>query len=473
MLKFRKLILLFVLSGCSGFVFAQPLLIQNVTIIDGTGSNIQPIRSVLVEDGHIVKISEVGKFEIPNNTIIIDATDQFLIPGLWDMHTHWKDEPYLPLFIVNGITGVRDMGGVDKQYQWREQERTENYIGPKIILGTPLVDGSPPSWPNSIIVNNEEEAREVVNEYFDKGADFIKVYENLSREAYFAIADESKKLGITFAGHVPGRVSNAEASDAGQKSIEHLDDFGIATSDVYTKIVAGYADKEMNDDTYLEFQERLFAGHRGEKQTELFDKFVSNGTWLSPTLTVLHYTTYISELFESYDNEEGLLYIPEEYAQSRSDYAENIKEIRTEVGQKIASRQFEFYLRLVGDMHKAGIRIIAGTDGSNFCFPGCTVHDELELFVEAGLSPMAALQTATVNAAEFAGRLGEFGTVEEGKIADLVLLEANPLIDIRNTTRISAVVLNGVLHDKSALDVMLTNVRILPANYRPQQAVGL
>lgn len=223
----------------------------------------------------------------------------------------------------------------------------------------------------------------------------------------------------------------------------------------------------MDDETRLEFQQRLFAGHRGDRAAQLYETLVSNGPWLSPTLTVLKYLSYMGELAESDANTEALLYLPSEYAQNRISQAEDTRENRPDAQQELANRQFQFNLRVVGDMHKAGVKLIAGTDSSAFCFPGCTLHDELELLVEAGLSPLAALQAATINAAEFSGRLDDFGTLAEGKTADLVLLEANPLAGIRNTSRISAVVLNEVFYDKSALDAMLTEVRILPANYRP------
>lgn len=468
MLKIIKLQLL--LSAFLAICFsasAQSLLIQNVNVIDVTGGDTQTNRSVLISDGRIERIVDTARFEIPENVVALDATGKYLIPGLWDMHVHAYDYEYLPLFIVNGITGTRQMWGNEIHYEWRERENTQEHIGPKTIVASDIIDGNPKNWPFSIEVTDESEARELVRHYQEKGADFIKVYDKLSRDVYLAIADESKKVGLPIAGHVPLSMSYEDVSDAGQKSIEHLLNIGIATSDTYADIVAENNGDEMDIEARLGFQERLFAGHRGERQSKLFEKFVQNDTWVTPTLTVHKFLMYPDQMMREYSNSGALTYMPVDYVETHSIMAENFELAKTSNSQQLINTQFQFYLNVVGDMHRAGVKLIAGTDGTAFCFPGCTVHDELALFVEAGLTPMAALQTATLNAAEFLDKLDDFGTVEEGKVADLVLLEADPLSDIENTSRIGAVILNGILYEEPALDEMLTTVRNLPINYDP------
>src|SRR5262249_19092575 len=153
---------------------------------------------------------------------VIDARGKFLIPGLWDMHVHWEMKDYLPLFIANGVLGVRVMWGMPIHHEWRKEISAGTLLGPRLNIASPIIDGPHPIWKGSVSVGNDAEARQAVIQAKQNGADFIKVYSLLPREAYFAIADETKKLGLPFAGHVPEAVNAGEASDAGQKSIEHL-----------------------------------------------------------------------------------------------------------------------------------------------------------------------------------------------------------------------------------------------------------
>ena len=355
------------------------------------------------------------------------------------------------------------MWGRDMHYDWRARENRQAFIGPKTVIASIILDGSPKIWPGSIEVSTEQQAREQVSEFHQKGADFIKVYSNLSREAYFAIAEESKSLGIPFAGHVPVSVTIAEASDAGQQSIEHLFQLDIETSDSFIAAREEFRSGDRTDQSYLEFQQKVYIGYGGEKTSMLYKKFVENDTWLSPTLTYHRNQAYMEDRPEL--DKERLTYLPTQTTEPWMVRAEQVRERRTPQMQIFAHREFEHQQRMVGDMHAAGVKIIAGTDVRNpFCFPGFSLHDELFLLVESGLSPMAALQAATINAAEFAGRLADSGTIEEGNIADLVLLDANPLEDIRNTTKISSVVLNGILHDRRALSEMLRTARELAGN---------
>jgi len=281
----------------------------------------------------------------------------------------------------------------------------------------------------------------------------------LNREAYFAIADESKRLGIPFAGHVPDSVKVAEASAAGQKSIEHLTKIDLETSDTYIETIQEYRGRGvLTGQTALEFMQKVYEGYGGDKTSNLYQRFVENGTWQSPTLTVSRNLAYIDERPEL--DRERLTYLSKQTTDRWIAKSKQLQESRTPEDWTREQLKFKHFQKIVGDMHAAGVKIIAGTDVLNpFCFPGFSLHDELFLLVESGLSPMAALQAATKNAAEFSGRLADLGTIEEGKIADLVLLDANPLEDIRNTTKISSVILNGILHDRNALSEMLRTVR--------------
>ncbi|HEY0796257.1 MAG TPA: hypothetical protein VGD64_10790, partial [Acidisarcina sp.] len=208
------------------------LAFTHVTIIDATGSAAQPDMTVLIDGGGIVAIDKTAKMQLPPSIQVVDATGKFLIPGLVDMHVHtsWDNYFVRPLMLANGITGTREMfaANFDAVKQRRREVDAGQLTGPRIFAAGPIVDGPGGPWPGSIIVTSAAEARAAVDKIKRDGYDFVKVYSALDREPYFAIADEAKKLGIPFAGHVPGSISTLEASNSGQKSLEHL--YGISLS---------------------------------------------------------------------------------------------------------------------------------------------------------------------------------------------------------------------------------------------------
>lgn len=444
----------------------RPLAFLHVTVIDATGTPEQPDRTVVISKGRITTIGESGKIRVPQNADVVDARGKFLIPGLWDMHVHWYEKDYLPLFIANGVTGIRVMFGYDDHHRWREQIEKGELLGPHMVIASPIIDGPKPYWPGSVSVATEAEARQAVLRAKSDGADFIKVYSFLPRSAYFAIANEAKKERIPFVGHVPMTVSAKEASDAGQKSIEHLtgvlqacskqeealikvaqEDFAARLADPNQSSFSGFHQRP-------ELRKSLLESYDPNKAAQLFEVFKKNGTWQVPTLTVLRAYAYLDD--PEFVRDPRLKYMPRSV---RSLWGPDTNPVSANEGKEgfaLGKRGFEKDLQLVGAMHRAGVPILAGTDVLNpFCFPGFSLHDELELLVKAGLSPMAALQTATLNPARFLGRAKEMGTVEQGKIADLVLLDADPVADIRNTTKITAVIVSGRLFTRSSLDQML------------------
>jgi imidazolonepropionase-like amidohydrolase len=414
------LLLLFptlLLAGGSTGPLQKSLVLTHLTIIDVTGGPPKPDMTVVITGDHITDLGEAGKISVPQGARVIEAGGKFLIPGLWDMHVHWYGRDTLPLFIANGVTGIREMFGNSDLLQWRDEIARGSLQGPHMVVASPIIDGPQPIWPTSISVRNEEEGRQAVKRVKKWGADFVKVYSLLPREAYFGIADEARKQGISFMGHVPFSVSAAEASDAGQKSIEHLTGIFLARSD---------------------------------KEKELFARFVKNGTWQCPTLTVLRSSAYRDD--PDFRNDERLKYIPRQILERWSRRMED----RGSERYANPKGRFQRQVALVGEMHRAGVPLLAGTDtGNPFCFPGFSMHDELDLLVQAGLTPGESLRTATLNPAKFFGLEQKLGTIEQGKLADLVLLDANPLEDIRNTQRINAVIMNGRFYDRKALDKML------------------
>jgi imidazolonepropionase-like amidohydrolase len=444
--------------------FGPPsLALIHVTVIDATGASPMSDATVVIVGDRIAALGRSGRIDVPRDAKVIDATGKYLIPGLWDMHVHTGyKETYLPLYVANGITGVRDMGGdldhptgaesihMELLIYWRKQIALGALIGPYIVVSGPHIDG--PGWPSNLAVRTASEGRRGVIDLKRRGVDFVKVYDKLSRDAYFAIADEATKQGMPFAGHVPRSVTALEASNAGQKSMEHL--IGIPLecfAEDETQLRRWLADEGV---PAAEVNEAL-AEYR--RCNSLFSAFARNGTWQVPTLTILRRKAVMDDT--GFVDDPRKSYLPAQERREWSSYAEDMKRRSLE---NIAEnkRRWLVQLRLIGRMHRAGVRFLAGTDSANpYVFPGFALHDELLFLTQAGLTPMEALQAATRNPAEFLGLGKSYGTIAKGKIASLVLLEANPIEDIRCTQRIAAVILRGQYFTKEALQTMLADAK--------------
>jgi len=423
------------------------------------------------------RIAEIGKgVPVPQGAEVVDARGKFLMPGLWDMHVHWYAKRYLTLFIANGVTGIRVMFGQPIHHEWRREIDEGELLGPRMSIASPIIDGPKPFWPDSVAVGTEAEARGAVVRVKQNGADFVKVYTFLPHDAYFAIANESKKQGIPFEGHVPLSVTAEEASNAGQKSFEHL--LGVLPA---CSLQSKELDRAARDDLaeaissgkpvfegphFHKIRDLELQAYSSERAAALFETFRKNGTWQCPTLTINRNVAFLDD--PSFKKDGRLKYMPP----GIRSYWERSFEPGADPGNLPVTRDdFVFYqkeftkqLEIVGLMQKSGVGILAGTDALNpFCFPGFSLHDELALLVQAGLTPSEALQTATINPARFLGEENDFGAVEKGRIADLVLLDANPLEDIANTKKIQAVVFNGRYFPKPRLEEMLAKLETLAA----------
>jgi hypothetical protein len=441
---------------------AGPLVLSGVTVIDATGAAPRPHMAVVIDKGRIAELGHVGTVVVPQLARVLDCSGKFLIPGLWDMHVHWYDEQSLPLFTVNGVTGVRVMFGFPLHLDWQRKLAEGKLLGPRLVIAGPVVDGVPPVWPDSIRASNELEGRQAVRNIRKAGYDWVKVYHLLSRSAYFCIADEAKRQGLPFGGHVPISVSAGEASDAGQKTIEHLQGVALACcsreADLRRDMKALVERGNIPDLALsLRFEVAATDSYDEEKAALLFARFVRNGTWHVPTLAVRQSHARLQET----DSTRGdrMRYMPTSLrARWESRRRATFKKLGPEEFTNF-KRSFRADLELVKAMRRAGVGILAGTDaGALDCFPGFSLHDELALLVQAGLTPMEALQSATRDPARCLGRSNDLGTIEQGKLADLLLLDANPLDDIRNTTKIAAVIANGRLLTRTALDQNLKQI---------------
>jgi imidazolonepropionase-like amidohydrolase len=420
------------------------LVLTNVTVIDATGARSRPEMTVVITRGRIATLGKANDVRLPEGAQIIDAGGRFLIPGLWDMHIHSgsyeEGKKVFPLLIARGITGVRDMGCPPEDVLRLRRETSEGKIlGPRMVVAGPLIQGPLPfQMPLIISVHNKVEASRAVVNLKGQGVDFIKVQDALPRDLYIAVASEAKRQGLPLAGHVPPSITALEATKAGQRSVEHLGgrfhgvllacsdreaELTIKIRTILDAALRALSEKREPDDSEMfraTFTMPLLNSYSDRKAADLFSEFKKRQTWQAPTLVAQP--------------------IREVLGSGRKDLSED--DIR--YGRMLMRKQ----LQVVAAMQRAGVGIMAGTD---LAPGGWSLHEELSLLVEAGLTPLEALQTATRNPAEFLGRLDSLGTIEEGKIADLVLLEANPLEDIRNTRKIYAVILGGKMIQKSSL----------------------
>ncbi len=439
---------------------AKQLVLTHVTVIDATGATPKQDMTLVITGDRISTLGKTGKVKVPRAAQAVDARGKFLIPGLWDMHVHVFNNPsgrppndwYFRLFIANGVTSLREMWTKPEEMkyvsQWRQQFALGSFTGPRIAAVGTVLDGPTPRWPNTDTVATPEQARQMVRRIKAAGVDFVKVYDKLGRGEYFAIADEAKKEGFPFAGHVPFVIDAGEASDAGQRSMEHLNMLleSCSTEEEHLQ----KAEETWNDENTKEMLDTF----DGQKCRRLSAKLAANHTWQVPTL--VWNRRYFDADVAHVIGDPRLRYIPADEQGTWKPYL--LRQAKLTNREKyLREREWEARLNLVGEMRKAGVQFLAGTDvGNSYIFPGFSLHEELTLLVTAGLTPMEALQSATRNPAIFLGKLRDLGTIQEGKLADLVLLDANPLEDIRNTQKIRAVILNGRLLDRGELDKLLT-----------------
>ena len=444
----------------------RPGAIRHVTAIDAEGGS-RADWTVVFADGRIVAAGKSDQVQTPDGMEVIDGTGKFLIPGLWDMHVHVLGDAglYFPLYLAHGITGIREMHATvspDRRREIAAAVESGALCGPRVVAAGPILDGPRSYWPGSIPVANAEEASHAVETLAQQHVAFLKVYSFLPREAYLAIVATAKQRDLPFAGHVPLSVSAFEASDLGQKSIEHLDGIFAAASKWATEIAALRAAGDLAALTASEPFQHAIEDYDASKAAQLFARYAANGTWQVPTLTVMRGVALRGD--SAFANDARKKYVP---ASIQEFFHWQPQPATREQAQQRSVRgrlHLQRCLEVVGQMNRAGVPLLAGTDSPYaYCFPGSGLHDELALLVEAGLSPREALQAATLGPARYLGRTNELGTIAAGKLADLVLLAADPLADIHNTRRIVAVVAAGRVYPAAALQAMLDAVAMAAA----------
>ena len=439
------------------------LAFTQVTVVDVATGRLRPHQTVLVEGNRIAAVGRAGAVRIPDGASVIDGSGTFMIPGLWDMHVHtmhpWSVPIYFPFYVALGVTGVREMGNsyipLDSILAVRRRVQQGTFLGPRFVAAGHELDAEPKHWPHSIAVRDAEHGRQLVDSLTGAGADFLKVYENLPRDVYYAIVERARQVGVRVVGHVPQALTPAAVSDAGQRSIEHqgkITESCTRGGDDFFAAAAEWQDLASAEQDSIAAQ--ILRGYEASLCAPLFQRLVRNGTWIVPTLATSR--GYAFQNDSSLIDDPRYRFSPPGLRRTLWNHKAGKAKDRSAAGWELQRRLFRVDQRVIGDLHRAGVRLLAGSDAPNpFAYYGFGIHDELALLVEAGLTPAEALRTATLNPAVFLAAEDSLGTVAPGKLADLVLLEANPLDDIRNTQRIRAVIVNGRHLDRETLDALI------------------
>ena len=407
---------------------------------------------MVIDGNRILSVGASSSATTPRGQVV-DAKGMYVIPGLWDMHTHayfgWPadfgDTYVLPLFIANGVTGIRDMGSdLDAVLRARGEVAAHRLVGPRMVVSGPMLDGPQVAFNASIAIKTADDGLKAVGMLKSKGVDFIKIQSGVPRDAYFAIAAEAKKLGIQFDGHVPDAIRASEAVAAGQRTFEHL--IGI------------FEASTPNEDTFLKTQVRRGEGFRRQQEPRRVSRHSTTRRERRPSSSFWRRTTCGSARRCSGNVVSGSSMsstsrrIPTSRTRRAAGSRRSIHRCARPFSRAmdtdplgVRRRFVDHELDIVRKLHAAGVPFLAGTDtpAGVDVTPGISLHLELQRFVAAGFTPLEALQTATINPARFLSKLADYGSVETGRVADLVILRANPLDDIANTRKIGGVVADG------------------------------
>ena len=450
-------------------------LIEGVNTIDVTGTD-DGARDILLNGEFIEAVEMPGGIHAPPKAEIVDGRDLYAIPGLWDMHMHVTavaelEDRIFPLLIANGVTSVRDLGGMlEPALEIRQRSRRAASLLPTLYIAGPVIDGIPRVYEGSIRGANEsslgidtpEQAIALVDKLAAAGVDLIKPYEMLRPEPFKALVARANQHRLPATGHVPIRMTVGQALDAGLNGIEHLRGIEFDCAENPEELLAqrtAIMDAHDQEGGGMQLRRSVHATVRPpaldtqdpERCAALIEQFVKAGTWHTPTLHFVGFRAL--GLYKDPAWLDAYRYLPPGLRERR---LKLLEEFTDESKYTEWADHGRWAVDILGRMNQAGVSILAGTDSPGFIFmPGFTLHDELEALVTAGLTEREALKAATASPAQFFDAMDEAGTISAGKRADLLLLEANPLENIRNTRRIAAVIVKGRVLDRSDLDAML------------------
>jgi cytosine/adenosine deaminase-related metal-dependent hydrolase len=400
-------------------------------------------QTVTIHNSKIVKIEPALSAEISDDAIRIDGIGKYLMPGLADMHVHTWNKNDLILFLANGVTTIRNMGGDPFHLDLKRKIHDGELLGPNMYTAGPVIDGFPALFPKSIEVEGPLVARKVISEQKEAGYDFIKIYNNLSESGFNAVMAVSKELKMPVSGHVPFSISLEEALESGMSSIEHFEGYGIYLQSDNSPFV---------DNIYYSMT-YTWTQIDEKKLNIIVKKTKESGIWNCPTMVVFQNLFIKPADIIKMLNRKEMQYVPESvkeqcrkrnYNEEIAQHAEKIHTART---------------KLLSELYNAGANILLGTDcGNLFTVPGFSIHRELQNLIDAGYSPYEALKTGTTNASAYFNESKIFGSVKIGHRADLLLLEENPLEDVSNLKKMAGVMIRGKWLPKEELKMKMQKI---------------
>jgi len=452
---------------------AQTLTFTHATIVDVSNGTLLRDRTVVVEGNRIASVGPSSRARAPRGRVI-NAAGMYMIPGLWDMHTHaYFDWPsdfgndfVLPLFVANGVTGIRDMGSdLDAVLHARSEVAAHRLMGPRMIVSGPMLDGPKAQYKAAIAIATPDDGRKAVDMLKNRGVDFIKIQSGVPRDAYFAIAEESKKAGMAFEGHVPDAIRAEEAVAAGQRTFEHL--IGIFEASTPDKDEDAYLSRKYGagkDPSINKSLATFLDRYDPAREARIIQLLAQNTVWQCPTLFWERGQWLVDAI--DYTKDPDLAYaarswIEKTFPRSRRSILQTLDTDPLPVRTRFVDHELD----IVRKLHAAGVPFLAGTDtpAGVDVIPGISLHLELQRFVAAGFTPLEALQTATINPGKFYSKLGDYGGIHAGSVADLVLLKRNPLENIANTRTIAGVVADGRYLPQEELAQLRERLRQLAA----------
>ena len=433
----RRFLILIAALVAAPVAAAAPTAIVNVNVVPMSSETVLPQQTVIVEDGLIAMLGPVDEVPIPEDATVVDGTDRFLMPGLAEMHAHVPAagsanlDRNFSLYVANGVTTIRGMLGQRSHLALRQQLQEGSVFGPRLVTSGPSLNGRS--------VAGVAQARQMVRDQHAAGYDFIKIHPGLTADEFIAVGETANEIGIPFAGHVPVAAGIARALQLNMASIDHLDGYFVALLPTDSDGFGGYGG----------FFDVMLANElEAGKIPELARATAAAGTWNVPTEVLIEVRidgTPEAEL----RGRPGMQYMPQETVDR---WAAAREAVRAESDFDAGTAELAITLRrqLILELHKAGAGLLLGSDSPQvFNVPGFSIHEELDALVASGLTPYEALRTGTVAVAEFLD--SNAGAVAAGRDADLVLLDANPLEDIRNARRIHGVILKGAWHSAESL----------------------
>jgi len=438
------------------------LILTNASIIDVQNGVLIANQLIAIFGNRIIATDDASNLGSYSSEQIISLDGKFVMPGLWDNHIHFRggdelteaNKNLLPLLLAFGVTTVRDAGGdiTPSLQEWKQLIKDGKLAGPTIFTPGPKLDGSRPAWDGSISVTNKNEAQLALDSLQKVNADFVKIYDgNLTKEAFYQIISEAEKRGLKSTGHMPLSADLMKAVELGLDGTEHLYyplKEGSPLADSLTEAGAGYG-----------MITPLMNSYDDELANKAYRKLAENEFYVTPTL---HVGKTLAELLITDHSDDSLLnYISQKITdtyQRRLSSAKRGGESYT----KARAQWVVSFSNMVKPMYDAGIHVLAGSDSgpfNSFTYPGESIHKELELFVKAGLTPQEALITSVVNGPKFFGLENYYGSIEANKVADLLILDRNPLDNITNTSSIFSVISNGNWYAKSELSNLMNSIK--------------